>query len=105
MSKPRLNLSLTTVENNGLLIEERLSPCRQYVFTDPRGFYEWLCQQMGVTSKPDSHTYDGHVVTSGHKLDFYAALRDAAEVYRELHDDKPLFAVLDEFEAWERNRE
>lgn len=80
MTKPRLNLSLTTVENGGLLVEERLSPCRQYVFTDPRGFYEWLCQQVGTNAKPDSHTYDGRVVVDANKLERLEVIEEAAKL-------------------------
>lgn len=78
MTKPRLNLSLTTVENGGLLVEERLSPCRQYVFTSPRGFYEWLCQEMGTNAKPDSPTHDGRVVVDANKLERLEKIEAAA---------------------------
>ncbi len=73
----KLFLGLQTVEDGGLLIHDKVYPEKQYVFTSPRGFYEWLCQQMGTNAKPDSHTYDGRVVTSGHKLEKLERLWDA----------------------------
>lgn len=54
MTKRKLMLGLQTVEDDGLLVHDKVYPEKQYVFTSPRGFYEWLCQQMGVNAKPDS---------------------------------------------------
>ena len=65
----KLFLSVQTVEDGGLLIGDRVYPEKQYVFTNPRGFYDWLCQQMGTNAKPDSLTHDGRVVVDANKLE------------------------------------
>lgn len=65
----KLMLTVDVVDNGGLLVCDSVDIGKRYVFTSPRGFYEWLCQQMGTNAKPDSNTYDGRVVTSGHKLE------------------------------------
>lgn len=54
MTKRKLILGLQTVEDDGLLVHDKVYPEKQYVFVDPRSFYEWLCKQMGVNAKPDS---------------------------------------------------
>lgn len=74
----KLWLSVETVEDNGLLVWNKVYPEKKFVFTGPRGFYEWLCQQMGTNAKPDSHTYDGRVVTSGHELERLERIEKAA---------------------------
>lgn len=70
----KLFLSVQTVEDGGLLIGDRVYPEKQYVFTNPRGFYDWLCQQMGTHSKPDSLTHDGRVVVDANKLDLLESI-------------------------------
>lgn len=69
MTKRKLILGVQTVEDDGLLVHDKVYPEKQYVFTSPRGFYEWLCQQMGVNAKPDSPTHCGRVVVDALKLE------------------------------------
>jgi hypothetical protein len=77
MSK-KLILSVQTVEDGGYLVNDRVYPEKQYVFTNVRGLYEWLCQQTGVNSKPDSYTTDGRVVVDANKLERLERIEDAA---------------------------
>lgn len=77
----KLMLTVDVVDNGGLLVCDSVDIGKGYVFTDPHGFYEWLCQQMGKNAKPDSHTYDGRVVTSGHKLERLERIEKAVLEY------------------------
>lgn len=67
--KKHLMLNVDTVENNGLLVTDKVNPLKRYVFVDPHSFYKWLCSEMEVNAKSDSHTTDGRVVIDFKKLE------------------------------------
>ncbi len=93
MSK-KLILSVQTVEDGGYLVNDRVYPEKQYVFTDVRGLYEWLCQQTGVNSKPDSYTTDGRVVIYANALDRLHRIENAAlELCERPYDTKRTIAL------------
>lgn len=78
MATSKLMLTIETVENGGLIVSDRIQPGCRHVFVNPRGFYEWLCQEMGVFAKQDSYTTCGRVVVDANKYE--RLLKIAAEV-------------------------
>lgn len=73
----KLMLHVDTVENHGLLVQDKLDIQKRYVFQNPYNFYAWLCEQMGVNAKPDSHTTDGRVVIDFKKLERLHEIQEA----------------------------
>lgn len=94
--KRHLMLNVDTVENNGLLVHDKVNPLKRYVFVDPHSFYKWLCSEMEVNSKSDSHTTDGRVVIDWKKLDRLYRIEEEAKVVMSVRGWASWFPALAE---------